>query len=100
MKLGKLIRCPDVEEFPGVPQIDYEPIPARDWKIGRDILKRPGPFVPEASSAIEQSMRKAGTPVNIAITPEASALIRQKVAELIKLAAWRFFSEQQQMLAA
>ncbi|QRM23555.1 hypothetical protein [Burkholderia pseudomallei] len=100
LSLGKAVRLPDVEEFPGVPQIDYETIPARDNRIGRDILDRVGPFKFETNTEVAAAQRAAGQPVNFAISPAGLAVIREKVRDLIRIAKWRFFTEQQQMLAA
>lgn len=100
LSLGKAVRLPDVEEFPGVPQIDYETIPAQENRIGRDILDRVGPFQYETSTEVAASLREAGKPVNFAISPAGLAIIREKVADFIRIAKWRFCTEQQQMLAA
>lgn len=99
LSLGKAVRLPDVEEFPGVPQIDYEEIPARENRIGRDILDRVGPFKFETNAEVAAAQRAAGKPVNFAISTEGLAIIREKVRDMIRIAKWRFFTEQQ-MLAA
>lgn len=95
LSLCRVIRRPDVEEWPGAPQVDYEPLPALEHKIGRDILNRSGPFRYEPDVAVAEAMRHLGQPVNFPISPEGLACIRVKVAAFIKLAAWRFCSEQQ-----
>jgi len=100
LSLCKCIRLPDNPEWPGVPQLDYEPMPDLERRIGTDILNRPGPFAYEMNVAIAEALERAGQPVNFPISAQGRATIRAKVADYIKLASWRFFSEQQNMLAA
>jgi hypothetical protein len=99
LSLGKAVRLPDVEEWPGVAQIDYEPIPDLENRIGRDILDRDGPFKYETNPAVAESLRSTDKPVNFPISAQGRATIRAKIAEYIKLAKWRFHSEQQVLAA-
>ncbi|AJX22486.1 hypothetical protein [Burkholderia pseudomallei] len=99
LSLCRAVRRPDVEEWPGVPQVDYEPLPELENRIGRHILDRPGPFRYEPDVAMAETMQQLGQPVNFPISPEGLARIRLKVAAFIELAAWRFFSEQQTLCA-
>lgn len=99
ISLCRAVRRPDVEEWPGVPQIDHEPLPERENRVGRDILDRSGPFRYESNIAVVEALQRAGTPVNFSISSDGLELIRTKVAEFIKLAVWRFLSEQQTLSA-
>lgn len=95
LSLCRAVRRPDVEEWPGVPQVDYEPLPELENRIGRHILDRAGPFRYEPNLVVAEAMQHRGQPVNFPISTEGLRRIRVKVAAFIKLAVWRFFSEQQ-----
>jgi hypothetical protein len=99
LSLCKCIRLPDYPEWPDVPQLDHEPMPDLERRIGMDILNRPGPFAFEYNIAISEALARAGQPVNFPISAQGRLAIRARVAEYIKLAKWRFFSEHQ-LLAA
>lgn len=99
LSMCEAVRLPDVDEWPGVPQIDYQPLPEIENRIGRDILNRPGPFQFERNPAIAERLANAGNPVNFPISPAGLENIRMRVAEFIQLALWRFFSEQQPLAA-
>ncbi|MBO3056563.1 hypothetical protein J4763_07135 [Burkholderia pseudomallei] len=99
LSLCRAVRRPDVEEWPGLPQLDYEPLPELENRIGRAILDRPGPFRYEPDVVLAEAMQRLGRPVNFPISPEGLARIHVKVAAYIRLAAWRFFSEQKTLSA-
>lgn len=95
LSLCRAVRQPDVEEWPGVQQVDFEPLPELEMRIGRDILDRSGPFRYEPNLVVAEAMHHHGEPVNFPISAEGLTRIRAKVAAYIELAAWRFFNEQQ-----
>jgi hypothetical protein len=90
LSLCKCIRLPDYPEWPGVPQLDYEPMPELERRIGHDILNRPGPFAYETNVAIAEALQRAGQSVNFPISSQGRAAIHARVVEYIKLAKWRF----------